>query len=143
MKLNILTQAALFTAISLVTPSISLSQPSSRGERVPGFWQPRVDVNPNRPILVRLLNETELPVRYSLSPYPDRSLSPGLTADVPISISSKQADFANINIYSSEELIYDYNADNNIVTVRIRSVGKGPRADKAVYIDERGRVYSF
>ena len=146
MKLKTLTAAVLIASISLVSTTIVLSQPNrTSNSYAPGFWQPRGQVNRSRPITVTLLNDTVLPVSYSLSPNPDRTLSPGSTVQITIPSGSQVRDIASINIYASQELIYEYNSNpgENKVTVRIRQSDSKFRADKAVYIDEAGRVYSF
>jgi hypothetical protein len=146
MKGKILTAIALLTSITLATPTAVFSQPNKRpNSYAAGFWQPKAQVNPSRPITVMLLNQTGMPVNYSLSLERDRVLPPGGTTNINIGSISRISDIANINIYAADELIYDYNADrnSNLVMVRIRPAGSLTRSDKAVYIDEEGRVYSF
>lgn len=146
MKLKTLTAAILIASISLVSATAVLSQPNrTRNSYAAGFWQPRGQVDRSRPITVMLLNDSGLPVSYSLSPYPDRSLSPGSTVQITIPKGSEVRDIASINIYASQELVYEYNSNprENNVMVRIRRSDSKFRADKAVYIDEEGRVYSF
>lgn len=146
MKLKNLTAAILMASISLVSTTAVLSQPNrTSNSYAPGFWQPRGQVNRSRPITVMLLNDTVLPVSYSLSPNPDRTLSAGSTVQITIPSGSAVRDIASINIYANQELAYEYNSNptDNKVTVRIRQSDSKFRADKAVYIDEEGRVYSF
>lgn len=146
MKLKNLTAAILMASISLVSTTAVLSQPNrTSNSYAPGFWQPRGQVNRSRPITVMLLNDTVLPVSYSLSPNPDRTLSAGNTVQITIPSGSAVRDIASINIYANQELAYEYNSNptDNKVTVRIRQSDSKFRADKAVYIDEEGRVYSF
>ncbi len=146
MKLKNFTAAVLLTSLTLVSSTVVLSQPN-RGNNsyAPGFWQPKAQVNRNRPTTVMLLNESGLRLSYSLSPYPDRTLPPGSTTQISIPSGTQIRDIASINIYADKELVYDYNADptQNKVMVRIRQSDSKFRADKAVYIDEAGRVYSF
>jgi hypothetical protein len=146
MKRKILASVALLASLAVATPTVVFSQPNRRQNSfAPGFWQPKVQVNPSRPITVILLNQSGLPVSYSLTPAPDRVLPPGGTTNVNVRNIARVSDVANINIYAREELVYDYNANprDNQVFVRIRQAGNLARADKAVYIDEEGRVYSF
>ena len=146
MKLKTLTAAVLIASISLVSTTVVLSQPNrTSNSYAPGFWQPRGQVSRSRPITVMLLNDSGLPVSYSLSPYPDRSLSPGSTVQITIPSGTEVRDIASINIYASKELVYEYNSNprENRVMVRVRQSDSKFRADKAVYIDEEGRVYSF
>ncbi|MBD3562353.1 hypothetical protein H6S82_26455, partial [Planktothrix sp. FACHB-1355] len=74
---------------------------------------------------------------------PERILAPSSATQFTIRAIDGIADIASINIYADNELLYDYNANNNVVMVRIRQSDSKFRADKAVYIDEEGRVYSF
>lgn len=146
MKGKILTTIALIASISAATPTIVFSQPNKRpNSYTPGYWQPQAQVNPNRPITVILLNQTDIPVSYSLTPAPESVLPAGGTANISVSNISRISEIANINIYARDELVYDYNANplDNQVFVRIRKAGRLARADKSVYIDEQGRVYSF
>ncbi len=147
MKLKTLISSALLATISLITPIAVLSQPSPTGTFMPGFWQPEAQVNPDRPVRFRLLNQAGVPVRYSVTPEPERVLAPGTVGEISTRLSNQTDDHLSINIYSAdaEALVYDYNANNNVVTVRIREAepGAGSEIDRAVYIDEQGRVYSF
>ena len=159
MKLKTLTAAILIATLSLVSTTSVLSQPNRRANSfAPGFWQPKAEINPNRPILIRLLNQSGMPIRYGLSGGIERVLPAGSTTDVYVGISDRTRDIANLNIYAGDEVMFDYNVSNsnvvppntnaprinsNLLQVLIRSAGTTKRADKAVYIDETGRVYSF
>lgn len=146
MKVRILTTTALLSAIAFSTPA--LSQPSATGQYQPGFWQPEVQVDNSRNIKVRLLNDTGLNLEYGESGVTISSLPPGATREFNISISNRTGDIANIPINVKQgitALKYEYNVDpaQNLVTVRIRLTSDRERQDRAIYIDERGRVYSF
>lgn len=146
MKLRILAAGVLLAAIGLISTAPVFSQPNrTRNSYAPGFWQPRGQIDRSRPIAVMLLNDSGLPVSYSLTPNPDRTLSPGSTVQITIPSGNEVRDIASINIYASKELVYEYNSNprENKVMVRIRQSDSRFRADKAVYIDEVGRVYAF
>lgn len=147
MKLKLLTALVLFGSIGLATPTAVFSQPKTGSNTYSsGYWQPQAQVNPNNNIKITLLNQSGLPIRYNLNPQPsDRELAPGATTDLYIrSISGTNA-IANLNIYAPQELQYDYNTNpsTNQLFVRIRLAGNPANEDKAIYIDETGRVYSF
>lgn len=151
MKLKLLITAALFTAVNLLTPASVFSQPNRRtGSYAPGFWQPEGNIDPNLPVQFNLLNESGIPLKYGLNVggkgEGERLLPPGSTSDLFVRISNRTADIASINIYpvNGEALLtFDYQVTGNSVTVRIQS-GPGKRnGDRAVYLDEEGRVYSF
>lgn len=155
MKLKALSTATLIATCCLLTPMVVYSQPSSTGSREPGFWQPEVNVDPNKPVTVIISNQTGLPLTYnsyssSLTGdrmLEDRELPATGTAQVNLGISSELADIASVNIYNANGavLLYDFNAQGNQVTVRVRLrlADSTEEPDLAVYIDENGRVYAF
>jgi hypothetical protein len=76
------------------------------------------------------------------------SLPVGTEKNVIVRVSNRTADIANIPINvkgGSTTLKYDYNVDpqKNTLTIRITTSDGRTRQDRAVYIDEKGRVYSF
>jgi hypothetical protein len=151
MKLRLLASVALFTAINLLTPASVFSQPNRRTDSyAPGFWQPGGNIDPNLPVQFTLLNESGIPLKYGLNVGArgdrERVLPPGSTGDVFVRISNRTGDIASINIYpvSGESMLnFEYQVTGNSVKVRIQS-GPGQRnGDRAVYLDEEGRVYSF
>lgn len=148
MKPGIFTTAALALGISFSTIAPAPAQPSNSGNYVPGYWQPFVAVNPRQAIRLMLVNQAGVPLVYSPTDGAfgrGGRVAPGATAVVDIGISNRTGDIANILINPPTEqttLHYDFAAKGNIVMVRIRPAA-GQRIDKAVYIDERGRVYAF
>ena len=150
MKLGILKTAVLLATISFYPHLPVLAQPSATGNYVPGFWQPQVAVNPNRPIQIMLLNQTGVPIVYTptvrAAVKGQNQLPPRGTAAINIGISDQSGDIANVLINSPKELDtlhYDFKrVGTNNVVVRIRRA-EAESIDRAVYIDERGRVYAF
>ncbi|CBN57576.1 hypothetical protein PN499_13080 [Kamptonema animale CS-326] len=147
MKLRILT-AGIISAIALIQPSAVLSQPSPDGGPRPGFWQPEAQVDLVRDITLILTNETGLNLEYGDSEKGLSSLPPGGTANIIIRKGNSTGDIANIPINVMEgttPLRYEYNVDpkTNVVTVRIGTSSGAAPLDRSVYIDEKGRVYSF
>jgi hypothetical protein len=148
MKSRIITTAAIIVAIGFLAPHPALSQPATDGGRKPGFWQPEAQIDNTRNITLRLLNETGLNLEYGQSGVSLSSLPVGSEKNVIVRVSNRTADIANIPINvtgGSTTLKYDYNVDpqKNILTVRITTSDGRTRQDRAVYIDEKGRVYSF
>lgn len=155
MKLKALSTAALIVTCSILTPTIVDSQPSPTGSREPGFWQPAVEVDPDQPVTVIISNQTGLPLTYNSYSssftgermIDDQDLPANGTAQVNVGISSELADIASVNIYNANGavLLYDFNAQDNQVTVRVRLrlADSTEEPDLAVYIDENGRVYAF
>jgi hypothetical protein len=148
MKSRMIATAAILAAIGFLAPHPVLSQPATDGGKKPGFWQPEAQVDNTRNITLRLLNETGLNLEYGQSGVGLSSLPVGTEKNVIVRVSNRTADIANIPINvkgGSTTLKYDYNVDpqQNTLTIRITTSDGRTRQDRAVYIDEKGRVYSF
>jgi hypothetical protein len=147
MKLTALSTAALIATCSILTPMVVWSQPSPTGSREPGFWQPEVNVDPNKPVMVTISNNSYSSSVSGERLIDDQDLPANGTAQVNVGISSELADIASVNIYNADGavLLYDFNAQGNQVTVRVRLRLEDSTEDPdlAVYIDENGRVYAF
>ncbi|MBZ8181964.1 hypothetical protein [Oscillatoria salina] len=160
MKLKTFTLATAIAAIAGITPLTVYSQPSPTGNYRPGYWQPTATVDNTRFMQLQLINDSGVAVAYdSTNVSAARGVIPtgGLvTISVPPITSANQ--IANVNIYNPQGalLAFDYrNVGNNVVAVRIRrsdlvygatpgsSTDIGAEYDNAVYVDEKGRVYSF
>ncbi len=161
MKLKTLTTVALLTALGLVAPRVAISQPSPTGDYEPGYWQPEATIaNINQPINITLINDTGITLHYGysfqrlLESYgtgPDVVFPDGDTDSFSVHISSNEGDLASINVYDPSQpeqktLRYQYNTSGNNLLVRVSLDRQEPEtvaASSAVYIDERGRVYTF
>ncbi|HEY9301535.1 MAG TPA: hypothetical protein VIQ31_35265 [Phormidium sp.] len=147
-KSKIIATAAILVALGFLHPHPALSQPATDGGTKPGFWQPQAQVDNTRNITLRLLNETGLNLEYGQSGANLSSLPVGASKNLIVRISNRTGDIANIPINATigtTTLKYDYNVDSqkNIVTIRITRSDSRTRQDRSVYIDEKGRVYSF
>ncbi len=147
-KSKIIATAAILAALGFLHPHPALSQPATDGGTKPGFWQPQAQVDNTRNITLRLLNETGLNLEYGQSGANLSSLPVGASKNLIVRISNRTGDIANIPINATTgttTLKYDYNVDSqkNIVTIRITRSDARTRQDRSVYIDEKGRVYSF
>ncbi|MEG3921320.1 MULTISPECIES: hypothetical protein [unclassified Microcoleus] len=148
MKSKIIATAAILAALAFLHPHPALSQPATDGGTKPGFWQPQAQVDNTRNITLRLLNETGLNLEYGESGGSLSSLPVGASRNISVRISNRTGDIANIPINATTAtatLKYDYNVDSqtNILTIRITRSDGRTRQDRSVYIDEKGRVYSF
>ncbi|MEG4250988.1 MULTISPECIES: hypothetical protein [unclassified Microcoleus] len=148
MKSKIIATAAILAALAFLHPHPALSQPATDGGKKPGFWQPQAQVDNTRNITLRLLNETGLNLEYGESGGSLSSLPVGASRNISVRISNRTGDIANIPINATggtTTLKYDYNVDSqtNILTIRITRSDPRTRQDRSVYIDEKGRVYSF
>ncbi|MEG4984176.1 hypothetical protein QUB08_00120 [Microcoleus sp. BR0-C5] len=148
MKSKIIATAAILAGLAFLHPHPALSQPATDGGQKPGFWQPQAQVDNTRNITLRLLNETGLNLEYGESGGSLSSLPVGTSKNIIVRISNRTGDIANIPINATAgttTLKYDYNVDSqtNLVTIRITRSDGSTRQDRSVYIDEKGRVYSF
>ncbi|MBE9095909.1 hypothetical protein [Tychonema sp. LEGE 07203] len=148
MKSKIIATAAILAALGCLDPHPALSQPATGGGPQPGFWQPQGQVDTTRNITLRLLNETGLNLEYGESGVGLSSLPAGASKNIIVRVSNRTADIANIPINvkgGTTTLKYDYSVDSqtNLVTVRIARSDGRTRQDRSVYIDEKGRIYSF
>lgn len=148
MKSKIIATAAILAALGCLHPHPALSQPATDGGTKPGFWQPQAQIDNTRNITLRLLNETGLNLEYGQSGVGLSSLPVGASKNILVRVSNRTGDIANIPINvkgGTTTLKYDYNVDakENIVTVRISTSDGRTRQDRSVYIDEKGRIYSF
>ncbi|MBD2311412.1 hypothetical protein H6G20_07040 [Desertifilum sp. FACHB-1129] len=147
MKFTAFTTATLLAVLGVGTPVSVLAQPSPTGSYVPGYWQPEAQVSLNRPITVRILNQTGIPLEYGLSGVDVYTLGSNASVDVGVNLSNRPGNTATIAINAQRgtyALRYEYNVtDNNVLQVRVIPGGGPQPLDRAVYIDETGRVYSF
>ncbi len=159
MKLHAISAAALLATLSftfsLITPAVVLSQPSDTGDFEPGYWQPEIRIDPDLPVSMTILNQTGLPLTYNYysssvtgeTVLEDQLLGANGSARVNLGVSSQLADISSVNIYNADGavLLYDFNAQGNQVSVRVRLrlADSVEEPDLAVYIDEQGRIYSF
>ncbi|MFM9268291.1 hypothetical protein [Tychonema sp. BBK16] len=148
MKSRIITTAALLATIAFLTPHPISAQPATESGTRPGFWQPGAQIDNTRNLTLILLNQTGLNLEYGQSGVGLSSLPIGATKNVLVRIGSRTDDIANIPINvtgGTTTLKYDYSVDaqKNIVRVRITTSDGRTRQDRSIYIDEKGRVYSF
>jgi hypothetical protein len=147
-KSRTIVTAAILAAIAFLIPYPASAQPATEGGTRPGFWQPEAQIDNTRNLTLILLNETGLNLEYGQSGVGLSSLPIGSTKNVMVRISNRIGDIANIPINvkgGTTTLKYDYSVDakQNIVTVRITTSDGRTRQDRSIYIDEKGRVYSF
>ena len=148
MKSKIIATAAILATLGCMHSHPALSQPATDGGTKPGFWQPQAQIDNTRTITLRLLNETGLNLEYGQSGVGLSSLPIGASKNIMVRVSNRTGDIANIPINvkgGTTTLKYDYNVDSqkNIVTIRISTSDGRTRQDRSVYIDEKGRIYSF
>ncbi|MCT7953842.1 hypothetical protein [Laspinema palackyanum] len=155
MKRQIVVTATVLATL-LMNPSLGISQPSPTGEREPGYWQPLATVNVNRPVSLTVVNNTGIPLEYSVRNSQIQRLSDGgqvVLGDYTINPNAQSDRDRNLHVqinppiegYSQVLLHFNLesNVRNNNVTVTIRRANAGQRIDRELYFDENGRVYVF
>ncbi len=113
----------------------------------PGFWQPVARVNPDHPIKVQLINQTEAVLEYSLTTNeaPPRQLSPGDQAF--LTHLPRDAHLLIYPTHSSTDqeltmsLKFEISVTKNVVTVKIRARGNGESPDRTIDINPTGAIY--
>ncbi|MGD1809115.1 hypothetical protein ACP6PL_27270 [Dapis sp. BLCC M126] len=139
-------QIALITTV-LITSSLTiypievLSQ--NAPSYVPGYWQPQAQAaDPKKPIILKILNQTGKTLNYSLVPETERLLPAGKSTNIKVDLPNLPGGYGTVNIYNENLLTYEYSAEDNVVTVRVKP-GSEATDHKSVYISPTGRVYSF
>jgi len=106
-----------------------------------GFWQPTARVNPDQPLQLEVINETNLPLQYGLTTDSPEQIFPGSSA-VMNSVSLP----ADVLIYPSVpelNLKYDVTAIDNIVLVKVRQVASDAPGDGSLVINRTGAIYIY
>ena len=149
MKSKILTTAALLATANLIISAPVLAQNPPARTYQPGFWQPVARVNINRPIAIKLINQTEVVLEYSLTTNeaPPRQLFPRNTAvlrEIPlpayvlINSASSNPDHSRVNLRYEIAV-----SDDNVVTVKIRQISDDIPENTTLNIQETGAIYLY
>jgi hypothetical protein len=116
----------------------------------PGFWQPAARVDINRPIVIKLINETDVTLNYDLTTNIEKSpeqLEPGKETsfkDFPIPVYLLINPDASVSNTSEFNLKYDVVVDdNNTAIVRIRKVAEGTPGNTTLNLHETGAIYIY
>ncbi len=141
MKQIALITTVLITSTLTIYPTEVLSQ--NAPSYVPGYWQPGTQAtDPKKPIILKILNQTGTTLNYNLVPETERLLPAGKSTNVRIYLPSIPGGYGTVNIYNESLLTYEYSAEGNIITVRVKP-GSETTDHKSVYISPTGKVYSF
>lgn len=146
MKIRFLAALVILSSITVTIPSAVFSQPKTGANTFSaGFWQPQAQVNPKEPIKVTILNQSGIRVNYAFGRNAAGILPANGTTNFTAGSINQVQDIVNVNIYSLQELQFDYSTDprQNQLFVRVRLASNPADEDRSVYIDETGRVYSF
>ena len=149
--------ATILAIASTISTAPASAQPSWDGRYAPGFWQPKARnfVEVENPIQISLINNTGFAVNYEINQEETKELlaanSIDLTGLYINPYSSRDLD-RNINVFinpanerQNAQLHFDVKIGaNNRAIVRIRRrYNDNETRDKALYIDENGRIYIF
>ena len=149
--------ATLLAIASTISAAPASAQPSGDGGPSPGFWQPedRNFVEVENSIQISLINNTGFAVNYEINQGETEQLLAATSLNLTglyINPNSTRDLDRNINLLinppierQNAPLHFDVTiGTNNIVSVTIRlRDNELETVDKAVYIDEKGRVYIF
>ncbi|MGC9525948.1 MAG: hypothetical protein ACP5D7_10465 [Limnospira sp.] len=135
-------------AAATFAPPASLSEPQIGRPRLATGSPVRATVDPHRHIVVKLANETDRLLNYARANDQPRSLPPGETGELFLKVGSRRGDTGSILINTPDwtnPLTYDFHVDrDNVLRVNIRpTAADDPHQNRAIFIDERGRVYAF
>ncbi len=141
MKQIALITTVLITSTLTINPTKVLSQ--NAPSYVPGYWQPEAQAaDPKKPIILKILNQTGTTLSYNLVPEAERLLPAGRSTNLRVDLSSIPGGYSTVNIYNESLLTYEYSAEDNVVTIRVKP-GSEATDHKSVYISPTGRIYSF
>ena len=149
MKSKILTTAALLVTANLIISVPVLAQDPPARTYQPGFWQPVARVNINRPIAIKLINQTEVVLEYSLTTNeaPPRQLLPRNNAvlrEIPLPayvlINPTSSNLDSSRVYLKYEVAV---GDDNLVTVKIRQISDDIPGNTTLNIQESGAIYLY
>lgn len=141
MKKFALITILLITSSFIIYPKEVLSE--NAPTYVPGYWQPEAQAaDSKQPIILKILNQTGKALNYNLIPEVERILPAGRSKNIRVDLQSIPDGYGTVNIYNDSLLTYEYSAEGNTVTVRVKP-GSEATDHKSVYISPTGRVYSF
>ncbi|BAY28043.1 hypothetical protein NIES2100_78720 [Calothrix sp. NIES-2100] len=132
---------------SMTAASLAISLPVRAAELKvartfhPGFWQPVARINPHKPLEVEVINQTNIPLQYSLTTDTAKTLLPGNMTN--ISYISAPTD---VLIYPSRQeasLKYDVTKAGNTTIVKVRQIASDTPGDGSIAINRNGAVYVY
>jgi hypothetical protein len=164
MQTKLLTTAALTSILSFSLAGAIAAQPATiqnlniaqnhqhhpAKTYKPGFWQPSARVDINRPIIIKLINETDVTLNYDLTTNIEKSpeqLEAGKEVslkDFPIPAYLLINPAASTPDMSEFNLKYDVAVDtNNTAIVKIRKVDNETPGNTTFNLHETGAIYVY
>ncbi|GBF80690.1 hypothetical protein [Aphanothece sacrum] len=150
MKIISYTIAALLTTlpVNVATQAIAKDPPAATYQ--PGFWQPIARFNTKKPVEIKLINNTTIPLEYDLTGVEiitPETLAPGNTSTL-----KNFGDSAYIVVYYQTPVDVDnpftlkFNvnvSDNNVVTVTIEKAEPSFFGHRAINLQQNGAIYFY
>jgi hypothetical protein len=153
MKLNFLTAVALLTSLGLTTPDTLVAQTPPASTYRPGFWQPIARVDLNRPLSIKIINQTDIPLEYDFTNTPDVAPQ-SLAADssiiieeqlpIPAYLLINRSSFSQTSEQSAFNLKFEVVvSEDNVVNVKVMKVNKDTPGYSTVNLHETGAIYIY
>jgi hypothetical protein len=147
---KLLATSLLLTTASLAFPVVSFSQDPPANTFQPGPWQPIARVDLQRPVAVKIINQTDISLDYDLSaninPSP-RQIASGETTLLK-SVRIPAYLLINRSVAVSEFPTYSLNYAvavdrENLVTVTVTKVDSSSPGYTTLNIDRKGAIYAY
>lgn len=146
---------SLVVSLLLTSATITILPPSAIAQNPPaetfqpGFWQPVARANVDKPVTVKLINESGLILDYAIT---SAEMTPGVIkvgetttledmgGDTYIVVypDSKNVDSSRINLFFTVDV-----TEENLVNVKITRVEQGEKSHRAFNIQETGAIFLY
>lgn len=141
-KILVLTGVAF--VVSVTVPAVAQTYSASTYQ--PGDWQPIARVNPQKPITITLINQTQAPLKYNfLDEQGERYLAEGGSRQIKVASLP-----ANITIYdgstpssSENDARYNYKTSVTRNSIRLTVVPTKSFGFNVFNIDKTGAIYPY
>ncbi|WP_413165060.1 hypothetical protein ACL6C3_02505 [Capilliphycus salinus ALCB114379] len=108
----------------------------------PGFWQPVARVNPNNPVTANIINQSGIPIEYSLttSPLGTRTVANGSNTQLE---DLEKDSYIIINAQSSSTPVqFEITTENNLVNVTVTR-SSDLSGESTVHLHPTGAIYKY
>jgi len=106
-----------------------------------GYWQPVARINPHKPLQLKVINQTDVPLQYGLTTDAPKTLLPGSVAEIKyVSLPT------NILIYPSQQktsVKYQVDTVDNTTIVEVRQVSNDIAGNNSLAINSSGAIYAY
>jgi serine/threonine-protein kinase len=106
-----------------------------------GFWQPVARINPNKPLQLEVINQTNIPLQYGLTTNPPKTLLPGSVGEIKY-VSAP----THILIYPSQQktsVKYKVDTIGNKTIVEVQQVSNDITGNSSLAINGSGAIYAY